>query len=205
MMSCSLIRSIMIAAIVVMSCVAYQSADNLVGLSVGSIRIGESTILDVHSLFGPAPLSPLGTQDGMDLAVCYENTEDSDGLYLTFETNTFGGMKTVTALQMSVYQPSIACQRTEKSIARFETDNGIALGQTKSSFVKFFPFEFREEDDHLIFESVERREMTREERERRKMVWPGETDNFFDVTTTIIGEFNNERLIRYYASQIVSY
>lgn len=173
--------------------------------SVGGVSLGTTTLAEVQERLGAAEIVRASGHDEADVSVCYVLRAGRKASYLVFESGPMGGFSRITGFRLSSTRPREDCSQTVADFAAIETGNGVRLEQGVRAFQKVFPVTFRRRKGTLSYEGVSRRNATPEEREKLRLRWPNETQDWFDVTTVIEARFHGNTLVDLYVSRIESY
>lgn len=107
-------------------------------LEVGGIKIGQSTLEDVRTLYGVAKEVPLNINDESDarLAICYSSSHTQKDSYLIIEANSMHALKNVGSIRIASVRPDIECSETNILIDNVVTSNGLHLWMSLDDFCK---------------------------------------------------------------------
>lgn len=173
--------------------------------SINSATVGVTTLDEVQKTYGPAKPSKVSKADEADVNICYAHLSDNGTAFLIFESGVMGGFKQLTGFRITNVRPRNRRVLTKVDLGALEAGNGVRLGQDIADFKRAIPVEFKRHGAVLSFESVDRRAATEEELKRLRARWPGEKQDYFDVTTNLSARFKDDRLIDFYIHRIESY
>lgn len=173
--------------------------------SVGGFLLNTTTLAEVQERLGAAQIVRTGPQDEADVSVCYVHRTRRKTSYLILESGPMGGFSRITGFRLSSIRPKMSCSQTAEDVAAMATGTGARLGQSVPGFRQAFPVTFQQREAMLAFEGVTRRIATPEEREKLRLRWPNETQDWFDVTTVIRARFLKNSLVDLYVSRIESF
>ncbi|MGH7603209.1 MAG: hypothetical protein ACRENK_04330 [Gemmatimonadaceae bacterium] len=173
--------------------------------SIGSATVGVTTLTEILDAYGTAKASRISGEDEADISVCYVHSSPKGETFLVFESGVMGSFKVVTGFRVSVLRPKEHCVSTKIELGGLKTGNGIQLGLKLEDFKKALPVEFKHRDSRFIYRAVTKRVATHEELRKLRERWPNERQDYFDVTTTLIANFKQDRLVDLYVHRIESY
>jgi hypothetical protein len=200
----TLIGVAVLAIVACTLCLAETTLSNDV-FSLGSIKIGVSTLSDVQSLLGKSYLTRNGKDDESPLELCYEAPPPHGHFYVIFVSGVMGGFSRVTEFVITRQRPKGNCSRLMSAELIDSSGNGVHLGQSRNEFMGKFPIKFTENGSDLSYEVQAKRAANKDELKNLQKEWPNEKRYTFDVSVNIQAHFENGVLTRYQVSKIESF
>lgn len=197
-----LILAVFLSAAGIATSTAMPLADPVI--SLGKVRIGTTSAREIMKEYGNTQLVRVGREDGSPLSLCYYATSPVGKSYIIFEFGPMGGFDRLTGFRLASKKYGKRCIQATTSIFGI-TGNGVQLNLRRSEFLKRFDVTFRNKGGSLVFYEESERKASAEELKNLRKAWPAETQEYFDVTSTINAHFQKGRLTDYYVSVIESY
>jgi hypothetical protein len=171
---------------------------------IGKFELGQATISEVQTYFGPSELRPLELGDGPDKGVCYSNGNKASSPTIVFETGALGGWKEITAYRLTKRHQR-KCEPTAISISELSAGNGLRLLSDRRAAMQALNTPPSKSLITTRVQQVYQRKAMPEQANRMRKAYSDATDFAYDVVDTIEVRFKNNVVNDLYVKRLVSY
>jgi hypothetical protein len=166
-----------------------------------------TTLADVQARLGAARIVETGDASEYEAALCYS----LPGVDVFFLSGEMGGGTDLIGVALSLPDPSHACAPWPKNVrAPVAKIGGIALGIDRRAFTAKLGVDAAWEGDHADVNFESRRPMSADEIAALPLAWrqvveAHPEDAFYDISVTVSGRFDTDRLVEVTAWKITSW